>query len=311
MQVLGVLFTSAYLSLVFVLSLYGLHRCWILYLYFRHYKWAKPAAVAGGPCRVAPRHDSTRLSITNATCVERLINTVCADRLSSRAALEVRVLDDSTDDTRDLIAGQVRAASEAGRRHHASCIAPTARVWAKAGALEAGLEMARGEFLAIFDADFLPPTDFLKKTIPYFQNPAIGMVQTRWGHLNEDHSLLTWVQSIFLDGHFLLEHTARNRSGAFFNFNGTAGIWRREAITSSGGWRARYARERSRFRLTERRCTRSWKFIFLPDVVCPAELPSISMRSKRSSTRIGRSVRSRRAKENTTDELAQRRRRSK
>ena len=95
---------------------------------------------------------------------------------------------------------------------------------------------ARAEFLATFGADFVPPADFLKKTLPWFDDSGIGMVQTRWGHLNENYSLLTWIQSIFLDGHFLIEHTARNRSGAFFNFNGTAGIWRKEAITTSGGW---------------------------------------------------------------------------
>ena len=107
----------------------------------------------------------------------------------------------------------------------------------KAGALEAGLSEATGEFIAIFDADFIPPRDFLQRTLPYFAtDPKIGMVQARWGHINQDYSLLTKIQSILLDAHFVLEHGGRNRAGCFFNFNGTAGVWRREAIDSAGGW---------------------------------------------------------------------------
>ena len=133
------------------------------------------------------------------------------------------------------------------------------------------MRQAQGQFIAIFDADFVPPADFLNKTIPWFHEAAIGMVQTRWGHLNENYSLLTWIQSIFLDGHFLIEHTARNRSGAFFNFNGTAGVWRREAIESSGGWQHDTLTED--LDLSYRAQLKGWKFMYLPDVVCPAELP--------------------------------------
>ena len=110
------------------------------------------------------------------------------------------------------------------------------RIGFKAGALEEGMKKAKGEFFAIFDADFVPRPDFLKKTLPYLANNEVGMVQVRWGHINQNYSLLTQIQSIFLDGHFVIEHTARNRSGRFFNFNGTAGIWRREAIEAAGGW---------------------------------------------------------------------------
>ena len=147
----------------------------------------------------------------------------------------------------------------------------TQRTGYKAGALGEGLEKASGEFIAIFDADFLPPADFLMKTVPYFQNKELGMVQTRWGHLNDQSSILTGIQAIFLDGHFLLEHTARNRSGAFFNFNGTAGIWRRQTIETSGGWQADTLTED--LDLSYRAQMAGWKFLFLPDVVCPAELP--------------------------------------
>jgi len=141
----------------------------------------------------------------------------------------------------------------------------------KAGALEAGLRRARGEFVAIFDADFVPHPDFLQQAIHFFTDPAIGMVQVRWGHLNRDYSMLTRVQSIFLDGHFIIEHTARNRSGCFFNFNGTAGMWRRSCIESAGGWQHDTLTED--LDLSYRAQLKGWKFVFLPDVESPAELP--------------------------------------
>jgi cellulose synthase/poly-beta-1,6-N-acetylglucosamine synthase-like glycosyltransferase len=267
MQWVSAFFTSVYLSLVFLLSLYGLHRCWILYLYIRHYKWAAP--------RPSPVMTSNWPSVTvqlpvfnERYVVERLID--CVSRLDYPAdKLEIQVLDDSTDDTREIVAGKVAMLQEQGLS--IAHIRRPSRMGFKAGALEAGLIQATGEFMAIFDADFLPPADFLKKTMPYFQNARIGMVQTRWGHLNESHSLLTWVQSLFLDGHFLLEHTARNRSGAFFNFNGTAGVWRRAAIVSSGGWEHDTLTED--LDLSYRAQMQGWEFMFLPDVVCPAELP--------------------------------------
>jgi len=267
MEFFSHIFMVFYLLLVSVLAMYGLHRYWILFLYYRHYKWApalKEPAMTGEFPRV-----TVQLPLFNERYVaSRLIDSVC--RLDyPRHRLQIQVLDDSTDITRDIVASEVAKKREEGfdivHRHRLD------RSGFKAGALGQGLQDATGEFVAIFDADFLPPADFLKRTVPHFANAAIGMVQTRWGHLNEDHSLLTTVQSIFLDGHFLLEHTARNRSGAFFNFNGTAGIWRREAIDSSGGWQADTLTED--LDLSYRAQMRGWKFIFLPDVVCPAELP--------------------------------------
>jgi cellulose synthase/poly-beta-1,6-N-acetylglucosamine synthase-like glycosyltransferase len=112
----------------------------------------------------------------------------------------------------------------------------TDRTGYKAGALEAGMKVAKGEFIAIFDADFIPTDDFLQRTVPFFVDPKVAMVQARWGHINQDYSLLTKIQSILLDAHFVLEHGGRNRAGLFFNFNGTAGIWRRDAIIDAGGW---------------------------------------------------------------------------
>ena len=131
--------------------------------------------------------------------------------------------------------------------------------------------MARGQFVAIFDADFIPTPDFLQKTVPYFQDPAIGLVQARWGHVNADYSLLTKAQAILLDGHFVLEHGGRNRAGHFFNFNGTAGVWRRDVIQAAGGWQHDTLTED--LDLSYRAQLLGWKFLFLPDLVAPAEVP--------------------------------------
>ena len=149
--------------------------------------------------------------------------------------LEIQVLDDSTDETTEIAELAVRRHASRGFNIH--YLHRVDRTGYKAGALEAGLRVASGEFIAIFDADFIPSADFLMRTLPYFATePKIGMVQARWGHINQDYSLLTKIQSILLDAHFVLEHGGRNRAGCFFNFNGTAGIWRREAIESAGGW---------------------------------------------------------------------------
>jgi cellulose synthase/poly-beta-1,6-N-acetylglucosamine synthase-like glycosyltransferase len=141
----------------------------------------------------------------------------------------------------------------------------------KAGALEAGLKVSGGEYVAIFDADFLPPPDFLRRTIHFFTNPQVAMVQARWGHINENYSLLTKIQAILLDGHFVLEHGGRNRAGLFFNFNGTAGIWRRTAIADAGGWQHDTLTED--LDLSYRAQLRGWRFVFLHDLVSPAEVP--------------------------------------
>ncbi len=146
----------------------------------------------------------------------------------------------------------------------------------KAGALQHGLREAKGELVAIFDADFVPARDFLRRMVPSFAEPRVGMVQARWGHLNENASALTRAAALLLDGHFVLEHTARHRSGRFFNFNGTAGIWRRDCIEDAGGWQHDTLTED--LDLSYRAQLRGWRFVFRPDVVVPAELPS-DMRS--------------------------------
>lgn len=183
--------------------------------------------------------------------------------------LEIQILDDSTDETQKIVKELVEKFRKAN--FNIFYIHRTKRTGFKAGALQNALKTAKGEFIAIFDADFIPQPDFLKKLLPYFSTDNIGMVQARWEHTNRKYSLLTKVQAIILDGHFLIEHTARNRSGRFFNFNGTSGIWRKKAIESSGGWQGDTLTED--MDLSYRAQLNGWQFVFVPDVVTPAELP--------------------------------------
>jgi cellulose synthase/poly-beta-1,6-N-acetylglucosamine synthase-like glycosyltransferase len=199
---------------------------------------------------------------------DRLIEAVCAMDYP-RERLEIQVLDDSVDETRGIAELAVRRHAEQGI--DIKYLQRTDRSGFKAGALEVGLSQARGEFIAIFDADFIPPADFLTRLLPHFADPQVGMVQARWGHVNQDYSLLTKIQSILLDGHFVLEHGGRNRSGRFFNFNGTAGIWRRTAIADAGGWQHDTLTED--LDLSYRAQLRGWRFVFVSDVIAPAEVP--------------------------------------
>jgi cellulose synthase/poly-beta-1,6-N-acetylglucosamine synthase-like glycosyltransferase len=205
-----------------------------------------------------------------------LIDAVCQIDYP-RELLEIQVLDDSTDETRSVAEQAVRR--NASRGVDIKYLHRTDRTGYKAGALEAGLAVATGEFVAIFDADFIPTADFLTRTVPYFTDPKVAMVQARWGHINQEYSLLTKIQSILLDGHFVLEHGGRNRAGLFFNFNGTAGIWRRAAITDAGGWQHDTLTED--LDLSYRAQLRGWRFVFLPDLVAPAEVP-VEMNSFKS-----------------------------
>jgi hypothetical protein len=200
--------------------------------------------------------------------VDRLVDAVCAIDYP-REKLEIQVLDDSTDETCAIAENAVRRHAAAGI--DIKYIHRTDRSGYKAGALEAAMHVARGNFIAIFDADFIPERDFLMATVHHFTDPKVAMVQTRWGHLNEDYSLLTKIQAILLDAHFVLEHGSRNRGGCFFNFNGTAGIWRREAIIDGGGWQHDTLTED--LDLSYRAQLRGWKFVYREDVVTPSELP--------------------------------------
>jgi len=200
--------------------------------------------------------------------VERLIDAVCAIRYP-RDRLQIQVLDDSTDETVQIASRKVEEKRKLG--FDIDYIHRTDRSGFKAGALENGLKTATGEFVALFDADFLPRPDYLEKAIHYFTDPEICVVQFRWEHLNRNYNILTKIQAIFLDGHFIVESTTRNRSGRFVNFNGTAGMWRTCAIADSGGWQHDTLTED--LDLSYRAQLRGWKFVYLMEETAPSELP--------------------------------------
>ena len=256
---------GAYFFILVILAAYGWHRYYLVYTYMRHRHEVPEPRARFEDLPVV----TIQLPFYNEMYVaERLIDSVCRIEYP-RDRLEIQVLDDSTDETQTVARRAVERQRELGV--DITYIHRTDRSGYKAGALDAGLGEARGDFVAIFDADFVPTSDFLLRTIHHFTDPKVGMVQARWGHVNQDYSLLTKVQSILLDAHFVLEHGARNRAGLFFNFNGTAGIWRREAIASGGGWQHDTLTED--LDLSYRTQLRGWRFVFLPDLVAPAEVP--------------------------------------
>jgi cellulose synthase/poly-beta-1,6-N-acetylglucosamine synthase-like glycosyltransferase len=254
-----------YAAVLTVLCVYGLHRYFLVAMFLRVKRRTPPS-----PATMAdlPRV-TVQLPMYNEEWVaRRIIEQTC--RLDyPRDRLEIQVLDDSTDATRDIARNTVEQMRAAG--HDIVYIRRENRHGYKAGALEEGLRQAKGDFIAIFDADFLPPPQMLRETIHYFSDPEVGMVQTRWDHLNRDLSLLTQAQAVLLDGHFVIEHTARNRSGRYMSFNGTAGIWRKQAITDAGGWQHDTLTED--LDLSYRAQIRGWRFVFLPGLTSPAELP--------------------------------------
>ena len=199
----------------------------------------------------------------------RLLNAVCAFNYP-RELLQVQVLDDSTDATRQLVLEEASRWQELGV--NVEVVHRPNRQGYKAGALAYGLQHATGQFIAIFDADFVPPPDFLRNTLPHFTQPAVGAVQTRWGHLNRDYSTLTRLQAFGLDAHFTLEQSARSASGALINFNGTAGIWRKQAIEQAGGWSADTLTEDLDLSYRAQLC--GYKIVYREDLVSPAELPA-------------------------------------
>ncbi len=199
---------------------------------------------------------------------ERLIDSVCEIDYN-KAKLEIQVLDDSTDETVDIVRKKVEEKFNLG--FNILHIRRQNREGFKAGALKEGLKTATGDYIAIFDADFLPKKDFLKSTLQYFADDNVGMVQTRWEHLNEDFSLLTKIQALALNGHFVIEQTVRNKAGFFINFNGTGGVWKKSCIEDAGNWHADTLTED--LDLSFRAQLKGWKFIFLRDFTTPAELP--------------------------------------
>jgi cellulose synthase/poly-beta-1,6-N-acetylglucosamine synthase-like glycosyltransferase len=255
-----------YFTVLGILSIYGLHRYDIIRTYFKHRK----QAVSEPPKRFDHLPPVTiQLPLYNERyVVERLIDEAVKIEYP-KELLQIQVLDDSTDDTApfaEALVERYRALGYPIEYHHR-----THRHGFKAGALQEGLETATGEFVAIFDADFCPPSDFLTRTIHFFADPVVGVVQTRWSYLNRDYNFLTEVEAMLLDGHFILEHGARSRAGYFFNFNGTAGILRKKMIEDAGGWQHDTLTEDSD--LSYRAQLKGWRFMYLPGLDCPSELP--------------------------------------
>ena len=258
-------FVLFYLAILAGIAAYGIHRYVLVYLYLKHRNNTyQPRARYIELPRV-----TVQLPMYNEDIVaERIIRATCAIDYPLDK-LEIQVLDDSTDHSADIAR---RAVEEmAAKGYPIQYIHRSNRVGYKAGALAEGLKIASGEFIAIFDADFLPPRDILHNVVHYFTDEKIGMVQVRWDHLNRDASLLTRSQAIFLDGHFVIEHTARNRSGRFMHFNGTAGVWRRQTIDDAGGWQHDTLTED--LDLSYRAQVKGWQFVYLPQFCAPAELP--------------------------------------
>ncbi|MDX2153349.1 MAG: glycosyltransferase [Bryobacteraceae bacterium] len=255
-----------YFTVMAILSIYGLHRFETI---LSHYKGRKniPQQPARRFAELPPV--TIQLPLYN----ERYVVDQLLDAVSKieypREKLQIQVLDDSTDDTHpytEALAARYRDAGFPIEYRHRSN-----RHGFKAGALQEGMESATGELIAVFDADFLPPSDFLLKTVDYFADPEVGVVQTRWSYTNRHYNLLTEVEAMLLDGHFVLEHVARAGNGWYFNFNGTAGILRRRMIEDAGGWEHDTLTEDSD--LSYRAQLKGWRFVYLPDIHCPSELP--------------------------------------
>jgi cellulose synthase/poly-beta-1,6-N-acetylglucosamine synthase-like glycosyltransferase len=256
-----------YMLSLTVLFVFGSHGFIMIYYYlkFRSKKLPPSDDIVSYPVV------SVQLPVFNEMyVVGRLIDAACA-MVYPKDKLEIQVLDDSTDQTVEVVAGYVERYRKQG--FDIKQVRRKDRVGFKAGALREGLTTARGEFVAIFDADFVPRQDFLLKTIPHFVSDAgIGMVQTRWEHLNSEYSLLTRTQAMALDGHFVIEQSVRNKVGFFINFNGTAGVWRKTCIEDAGNWQSDTLTED--LDLSYRAQLRGWRFKYLNNVTSPAELPS-------------------------------------
>ena len=275
---LDIYFMWVYFAILGLLSIYGAYRYRLTYLFLRYQKHTPKPKSRFEPNRL-PRV-TVQLPLFNEMYVaERIIEAV-AKFDYPRELLEIQVLDDSTDDTVQIASAVVKKYFEQGfdiTYHHREN-----REGFKAGALEAGLKKSSGELILIFDADFVPRPDCIRRMVDFFTDQRVGMVQMRWSHINADYSLLTKVQSIMLDGHFVIEQTARNRCGGFFNFNGTAGMWRRETIEWSGGWQHDTLAEDTD--LSYRAQLMGWHFVYLMDDDVPAELP-VEMNAFKSQQR--------------------------
>ncbi len=256
---------NAYLAAIAVLGVYGAHRLWMLLRF--NWEDLKPTPT---PDQAELPVVTVQLPLFNErTVAARLIRSV-GDLDYPLDRLEIQVLDDSNDETRSIVDREVTALN--GRGLDVKILRRLDRRGFKAGALGHGMRCARGEFLCVFDADFLPSRGFLRALVPFFRNPQVGMVQARWEHMNRDENALTRAQSTLLDGHFVIEHKVRFDRGLFFNFNGTAGLWRREAVALSGGWQHDTLTED--LDLSYRAQLRGWRFVYAPMVTAAAEVPA-------------------------------------
>ncbi len=268
-----------YLAVIVALFAYGLNFFYLTYRTWRDRK----LVLAAPPLARWPRV-TVQLPVYNELYVaERLID--AAARLDYPSdLLEIQVLDDSTDETAEIVRCAVERWQQAGISIRQ--LRRAQRTGFKAGALSYGMTLAQGEFIAIFDADFIPSPDFLTRTLPHFQNTEIAFIQTRWGHVNRDYSLLTYLQSLAIDAHFMVEQFARSHNRYWFNFNGTAGIWRRQALEDAGGWTADTLTED--LDLSYRVFLSGWKALYLRDVEVPAELPVSFSAYRRQQNRWAR-----------------------
>jgi cellulose synthase/poly-beta-1,6-N-acetylglucosamine synthase-like glycosyltransferase len=259
--------TALYLVILIALAVYGFHRSSLVFLYYRH-KDKQPTE----PGKFAELPAVTvQLPLFNEMYVaERLLDAVAAIRYP-RDRFQIQVLDDSTDETRDICRNKIEQLVMQYPDLDIEYVHRKDRTGFKAGALENGLRTAKGELVLIFDADFVPNSDILERTVHHFLDPKVAVVQCRWEHINRDFSALTEAQALMLNGHFIMEHAGRNRSGRFFNFNGTAGLWRRSAIVDAGGWHHDTLTED--MDLSYRAQLRGWRFVYLPQIAAPAELP--------------------------------------
>jgi len=256
-----------YLVALTILGIYGAHRSHLLMLYLKHRK-NTPEPLREFEDEELPTVTIQLPMFNEMYVVDRLLDGITGIDYP-KEKVQIQVLDDSTDETVQIAKAKVDELLEKGwdveYRHR------TDRTGFKAGALEEGLATAKGELIMVFDADFVPTPGVLRKLVDHFTDPKVGMVQARWGHINKDYSVLTQCQSMMLDGHFVIEHIARNRSGRFFNFNGTAGVWRKETIIDAGGWEHDTVTED--MDLSFRAQMKGWRFVYVPDAIAPAELP--------------------------------------
>jgi cellulose synthase/poly-beta-1,6-N-acetylglucosamine synthase-like glycosyltransferase len=265
MQWPTILWLCCYTFVVVGLSAFGIHRWFMVGLFWKN---LKNPPVPKGRFETLPLV-TVQLPIYNEQMVvSRLVKAVAALDYP-KELLEIQILDDSTDETKQIC--EAEAARLKAEGYDVVLLHREDRTGFKAGALEKGMACAKGDFLFILDADFVPSPGVIHEMIHFFTDEKIGMIQTRWGHINRDYNILTKAQALFLDGHLVVEQVARSRTGRFFNFNGTAGIWRKQTIIDAGGWDHDTLTED--LDLSYRAQMKGWKFIFLKDVISPAELP--------------------------------------